>query len=199
MSRSTSGWSGNPTASDASLLTDLLRIGCIAGHRQHRRLTRWSAAQHQRRHPGRASGGRHRRQPADHRGRDGRCPRRDGRSHSDAVARRDRRDDRFGRGALGDGRKAHRLSRRATRGRARSGDRRRAAAVNDFESAVGTVICRELVTTDNPGAADDMTTTTDVIANETEHLLQVYRRGQVVFERGAAAASSTRTGVAISI
>jgi acetylornithine/N-succinyldiaminopimelate aminotransferase len=29
-----------------------------------------------------------------------------------------------------------------------------------------------------------MTTTTDVIANETEHLLQVYRRGQVVFERG---------------
>jgi acetylornithine/N-succinyldiaminopimelate aminotransferase len=29
-----------------------------------------------------------------------------------------------------------------------------------------------------------MTTTTDVIANETKHLLQVYRRGQVVFERG---------------
>ena len=29
-----------------------------------------------------------------------------------------------------------------------------------------------------------MTTTTDVIAIETEHLLQVYRRGQVVFERG---------------
>ena len=29
-----------------------------------------------------------------------------------------------------------------------------------------------------------MTTKTDVIANEAEHLLQVYRRGQVVFERG---------------
>jgi acetylornithine/N-succinyldiaminopimelate aminotransferase len=30
----------------------------------------------------------------------------------------------------------------------------------------------------------DMTTTTDVIAIEKDHLLQVYRRGQVVFERG---------------
>jgi len=29
-----------------------------------------------------------------------------------------------------------------------------------------------------------MTTATDVIALETDHLLQVYRRGRVVFERG---------------
>ena len=50
------------------------------------------------------------------------------------------------------------------------------AAVEDYATASGT--------TDSSGDGDDMTTATDVIALEAEHLLQVYRRGRVVFERG---------------
>ena len=43
-----------------------------------------------------------------------------------------------------------------------------------------------------------MTTATDVIALETEHLLQVYRRGRVVFDPAGAAACSTPTAGRIS-
>ena len=64
------------------------------------------------------------------------------------------------------------LDRRRARSRDRRGPRRRRTT----RTATGT--------RDSSGDGDDMTTATDVIAVETDHLLQVYRRGRVVFERG---------------
>ena len=43
------------------------------------------------------------------------------------------------------------------------------------------------------------TATSNVIALETEHVLQVYKRNPVVFERGAGATCTTARAAAISI
>ena len=86
-----------------------------------------------------------------------------------------RSHDRVGRRALRHGGQADRMPGRTGRRRPRSSDRLRPRRPG-LRNGLGN--------DDSSGDGDDMTTATDVIALETDHLLQVYRRGRVVFERG---------------
>jgi hypothetical protein len=96
--------------------------------------------------------------------------------------------DRVGRRALRHGGQADGMPGRTDRRRPRSSDRLRARRPG-LRNGLGN--------DDSSGDGDDMTTATDVIALETDHLLQVYRRGRVVFERGRGCRCSMPTDARI--
>ena len=102
------------TATDASLLTDLLAIGCVPVVASIGVVARRRAAERQRRHDRRAPRGAARRRPADHRRRDRRRARRATGQLIPALSLDGHRPhDRVGRRAFGHGGEARRLPRRA--------------------------------------------------------------------------------------